>query len=249
MTKHFKNLQLLKTIGPGLLLSISLILFSSCNAQKQLIEGEEATLVKENLQYYLYFPETYENSETELFPLLLFLHGGGESGDSLAVLKKNGPPKMLVEGKQFPFMVLAPQNPHKKQWWNVRAVMQLLDTIVTHHRVDPKRIYLSGLSRGGSAAWELAVQYPDRFAALAVVCGMAPVPYASWINKDLPIWVFHGTEDRSIPFSESESMVAALKQMGYDVTFTIYEGVGHNSWEQAYQTEALYDWMMKQQLD
>ncbi|MBT8282653.1 MAG: prolyl oligopeptidase family serine peptidase, partial [Muriicola sp.] len=72
---------------------------------------------------------------------------------------------------------------------------------------------------------------------------------ASWINKDLPIWVFHGTEDRSIPFSESESMVAALKQMGYDVTFTIYEGVGHNSWEQAYQTEALYDWMMKQQLD
>jgi predicted peptidase len=249
MKNHYKISQIVKITLSRLLLCTSLILFSSCSAQKQLIEGEEETLIRENLQYYLYFPETYEEDESKLFPLLLFLHGGGESGDSLGVLKKNGPPKMLAEGKQFPFMVLAPQNPHKKQWWNVRAVMQLLDTVMTQYRVDPKRIYLSGLSRGGSAAWEMAVQYPDRFAALAVVCGMAPVPYASWINKDLPIWVFHGTEDRSIPFSESEAMVSALKQMGYDVTFTVYEGVGHDSWVQAYQTEALYDWMMKQKLD
>ncbi len=229
-----------------LFLGILFLTIQSCSAQKQLIEGEEETVLRENLQYYLYFPEDYETKEKELFPLLLFLHGGGESGDSLAVLKKNGPPKMLADGTQFPFMVLAPQNPHKKKWWNVHAVMQLLDTVIAHHRVDPKRIYLSGLSRGGSAAWDLAVQYPDRFAALAVVCGMAPVPYASWIDKDLPIWVFHGTEDRSIPFSESEMMVAALKEMGYDVTFTVYEGVGHNSWEQAYATEALYEWMVQQ---
>ena len=244
-----ENQKIDNNLSVKILIGIFLMIFSSCSAQKQLIEGEEETLIRENLQYYLYFPETYEADESKLFPLLLFLHGGGESGDSLAVLKKNGPPKMLAEGKQFPFMVLAPQNPHKKQWWNVRAVMQLLNTVLTQYRVDPKRIYLSGLSRGGSAAWEMAVQYPDRFAALAVVCGMAPVPYASWINKDLPIWVFHGTEDRSIPFSESEAMVSALKQMGYDVTFTVYEGVGHDSWVQAYQTEALYDWMMKQKLD
>jgi len=244
-----ENQKIDNNLSVKILIGIFLMIFSSCSAQKQLIEGEEETLIRENLQYYLYFPETYEADESKLFPLLLFLHGGGESGDSLAVLKKNGPPKMLAEGKQFPFMVLAPQNPHKKQWWNVRAVMKLLDTVMTQYRVDPKRIYLSGLSRGGSAAWEMAVQYPDRFAALAVVCGMAPVPYASWINKDLPIWVFHGTEDRSIPFSESEAMVSALKQMGYDVTFTVYEGVGHDSWVQAYQTEALYDWMMKQKLD
>jgi predicted peptidase len=230
-------------------LCITLCVFSSCNAQKQLIEGEELTIVKENLQYYLYYPEAYNKDSETSFPLLLFLHGGGESGDSLSVLKKNGPPKMLAEGKQFPFLVLAPQNPHKKQWWNVRAVMQLLDTIVAHNRVDPKRIYLTGLSRGGSAAWELAVQFPDRFAAMAVVCGMTPLPYASWINKDMPIWVFHGTEDQSIPFSESEAMVKELKRMGHEVTFTVYEGVGHDSWVQAYQTEALYTWFMEQQLD
>ncbi len=221
-------------------------MLNGCSAQKQIIEGEEETVVTENLQYYLYYPENYEKDIDKSFPLLLFLHGGGESGDSLAILKKNGPPKLLAEGKQFPFLVLAPQNPHKKQWWNVRAVMQLLDTIVAHNRVDPKRIYLTGLSRGGSAAWELAVQYPSKFAAMAVVCGMTPVPYASWIDKNMPIWVFHGTEDASIPFSESESMVKVLKNMGYDVTFTAYEGVGHDSWVQAYTTEALYEWFMKQ---
>jgi predicted peptidase len=232
-----------------IVLFICLVILQACNAQKQLIEGEELTVVTEKLQYYLYFPKDYDKDSETSFPLLLFLHGGGESGDSLAVLKKNGPPKMLAEGKQFPFMVLAPQNPHKKQWWNVRAVMQLLDTIVANHKVDPKRIYLTGLSRGGSASWELAVQYPDRFAAMAVVCGMTPLPYASWINKKMPIWVFHGTKDTSIPFSESEEMVKKLKRIGYDVTFTVYEGVGHDSWVKAYQTEALYDWFMKQQIE
>jgi predicted peptidase len=91
------------------------------------------------------------------------------------------------------------------------------------------------------------VQYPEKFAAMAVICGMAPLPYASWIDKNMPIWVFHGTEDQSIPFSESEHMVNALKRMGYDVTFTVYEGVGHDSWVPAYNTEALYEWMVKQQ--
>jgi predicted peptidase len=225
-----------------------LVLLQGCSAQSNLIEGEEETITKETLRYYLYYPEGYEEHQNEKFALLLFLHGGGEAGGTITELTSNGPPKLLEEGKKFPFLVLAPQNPHKKQWWNTRAVMQLLDTIVANNRVDRKRIYLTGLSRGGGAAWELAVQYPDRFAAMAVVCGMAPLPYASWINKDMPIWVFHGTEDQSIPFSESENMVARLKSMGYNVKFTRYEGVGHNAWEQAYTDDSLYDWFTSQKL-
>ena len=223
-----------------------LLSIQSCSAQSQLIADEKETVSVENLQYYLYFPKGYEETESEKFPLLLFLHGGGEAGGTLEDLKTNGPPKLLAEGKEFPFLILAPQNPYKRKWWNTRAVMQLLDTIIETNRVDIDRIYLSGLSRGGSAAWELAVQYPDKFAALAVVCGMTPVPYAAWINKELPIWVFHGTEDKSIPISESEDMVTKLKEMGYDVTFTRYEGVGHNAWVRAYNTEELYEWLMKQ---
>ena len=204
------------------------------------------TVVFESLSYYLYFPKDYKSEKNKKFPLLLFLHGGGESGDSLSTIKSNGPPKLIVEGKQFPFLILAPQNPYKMKWWNTRAVAQLLDTIVENNRVDKNRIYLTGLSRGGSAAWEMAVQYPNKFAAMAVVCGMTPLPYASWINKDLPIWVFHGDQDKSIPISESVNMVDKLKVMGYNVKFTIYEGVGHNSWENAYTNEALYSWFVKQ---
>ncbi|QCW99628.1 alpha/beta hydrolase [Aggregatimonas sangjinii] len=233
----------------NLALLVVLFLMQGCASQStsQLIDSELVTLVEEKLSYYLYYPKGYETNEAEKFPLLLFLHGGGESGDTLTAIKKNGPPKLIVSGKEFPFLILAPQNPNKNKWWNTRAVSQLLDSIVANNRVDEKRIYLTGLSRGGGAAWEMAVQYPEKFAAMAVVCGMTPVPYASWINRKMPIWVFHGEEDESIPISESETMVERLLAMGYDVRFTRYPGVGHDSWVKAYNTDELYDWFMAQE--
>ncbi len=238
--KYFSNIKLY--------LLLLLVFAQGCSAQKNpvLIDDVMETSVMETLNYYLYFPEDYEPNSEEKYPLLLFLHGGGESGDSLVAVKRNGPPKLITQGKKFPFLILAPQNPYQNKWWNTRAVKQLLDSIVTNNNVDTKRIYLTGLSRGGGAAWEMAVQYPNTFAAMAVVCGMAPLPYASWINKEMPIWVFHGEDDKSIPVSESDTMVARLKQMGYNVKFTRYPGVGHNSWIQAYETEELYDWFVAQ---
>lgn len=228
---------------------MGLFCLQSCSAQSKslLVDAEKETVIKEKLSYYLYYPQGYVSNPDKKFPILLFLHGGGESGGNLPALKKNGPPKLIVEGKQFPFLILAPQNPFEKKWWNVRAVNQLLDSIVANNRVDRNRIYLTGLSRGGGAAWEMAVQYPEKFAAMAVVCGMTPVPYASWIDKEMPIWVFHGEEDKSIPISESEEMVKALKKGGHHVRFTRYPGVGHNSWIQAYATEELYEWFMEQE--
>lgn len=230
------------------LIFFGIVLFQGCSAQSssRLIDSSFETVTKEEYQYYLYFPENYDVKKDEKFPLLLFLHGGGESGGDLEEIKTNGPPKLIAEGKQFPFLILAPQHPHPKQWWNTRALIQLLDTVVTNNHVDKNRIYLTGLSRGGGAAWELAVQYPEKFAAMAVVCGMTPVPYASWVDKNMPIWVFHGTEDKSIPISESEEMVKKLKSMGHDIQFTKYEGVGHNSWEKAYTTDELYEWFIEQ---
>lgn len=223
-----------------------LFLFISCEGQSQLVKGSLETVSTENLQYYLYYPAGYAKSPNEEFGLLVFLHGGGESGGVLEEVKKNGPPKMMAEDYPFPFLVLAPQNPHKKKWWNINAVNQLVDAIVANNNVDPKRIYLTGLSRGGSAAWDLAVQYPDKWAALAVVCGMAPVPYAHWIPKELPIWVFHGDEDPVIPVAESDAMVEKLKSMGNTIKYTRYKGVGHNSWDKTYAMDELYLWMAKQ---
>lgn len=225
-----------------------ILLLQSCAAQKNLLEGEQEVLFSQHLQYYLYYPDNYFSEEDQDFGLLLFLHGGGESGQELNELKKHGPPKMMADGYPFPFLVLAPQNPYEKQWWDIRVVNTLLDSIVENNRVDKKRIYLTGLSRGGSAAWEMAVQYPNKFAALAVVCGMAPTPYAHWLNKEMPIWVFHGVEDKVIPVSESDTMVEKLKEMNFDVQYSRYEGVGHNSWSRAYADDELYQWMNRQKL-
>jgi predicted peptidase len=236
-------------MGKVKLFLLGIVFSQSCSPQQNLTNGSQKIERSERVQYYLYHPDAYFVDEDKDFGLLLFLHGGGESGQELTELKKHGPPKMMAEGYPFPFLVLAPQNPHEKQWWDVRAINQLLDSIVENNRVDKKRIYLTGLSRGGSAAWEMAVQYPNKFAALAVVCGMAPVPYAHWLDKEMPIWVFHGVEDAVIPVTESDAMVRKLKEMGFQVKYDRYDGVGHNSWIRAYTTDELYTWLAEQKLN
>ncbi len=228
-----------------------LLLFTNCASQTRgvLLDSVMETSVKEKLNYYLYYPEDYLKSKNKKFPILLFLHGGGEAGAELGEIKRSGPPKLITDGKSFPFLILIPQNPYQKKWWNTRAVKQLLDSVIGDNRVDTNRVYLTGLSRGGGAAWEMAVQYPDTFAAMAVVCGMTPVPYASWINKKMPIWVFHGENDESIPIQESETMVSKLKEMGHDIRFTRYPNTGHNAWTKAYATDELYQWFLRQKLN
>ena len=179
--------------------------------------------------------------------LLVFLHGGGEAGD-LNEVKSSGPPKALVDGTEFPFMVVAPQNPHKKQWWNVEVLQQLVLELINTYNIDKQKIYLYGLSSGAHAAWSLAINYPDTYAALMVVCGMAPTPYAHWLNKDLAIWVFHGAKDQIIPVQESDDMVAKLNSLGYNVNYTRYKNVAHQAWVPAYKTEGLYNWFANQKL-
>ena len=223
-----------------------LFILNSCGGQPNLIEDVQRTSLEEDLRYYLYYPSDYEDRTDHQFPLLLFLHGGGEAGGRLEDLQISGPPKMIVDGKEFPFLILAPQHPYKRKFWNTEAVMQLLDTVVANNRVDSRRIYLTGLSRGGSAAWNMVVQYPRVFAALAVVCGMTPVPYASWIDKELPIWVFHGEDDPVISVTESELMVEKLREMDYEVKFTKYPDTGHDAWTKAYNNEDLYTWFVQQ---
>lgn len=213
-----------------------------------LLDNEIETTVKENLKYYVYYPPSYKLDKEKKFPLLLFLHGGGEVDENFDKKDRIPPPKLILEGKEFPFLILAPQNSFAKKWWNTRAVKQLLDSVVLNNRVDRNKVYITGLSRGGSAAWEMAVQYPETFAAMAVVCGMAPTPYASWMNKKMPIWVFHGEDDSIIPVQESENMVNKLKELGYEVKFTKYKQVGHDAWSKAYATKELYDWLMNQSL-
>lgn len=144
--------------------------------------------------------------------------------------------------------VTCPLNRFERGFWDLRALDYLLDSLSAKLPIDPSRIYLTGSSRGGLGAWTLAMQYPDRFAALVSVCGAVPHPYHVWIPDDLPLWIFHGVDDEAIPTSETFMMLDLLRsrhERTADTKVTIYEGVGHEAWERAYGEEALYRWMMQ----
>lgn len=203
---------------------------------------------KVDMQYLLYLPKSYETDTTVSFPLLLFLHGSGESGDNIEKVKTHGPPKLIDNGTEFPFIVLSPQNPDINKLWDDNAIILLLDNIQKNYRVDSKRIHIAGLSRGAYGVWQVAIQNPTRFASLVAICGVAPGFYVKWL-KNLPIWVFHGEDDDVIPVSESDNVVKELQDNGQNVRYTRYPNTGHDAWTQTFDNPELLKWMLEQSLE
>lgn len=200
------------------------------------------------LKYLLYLPPQYETSK-EKWPLMLFLHGAGERGDDIEKVKVHGPPKLIAkEGKTFPFVVVSPQCPENGGWpgeLQLDALDGLLDDIVSRYRVDKDRIYLTGLSMGGFGTWQLAFRYPDRFAALAPICGRGDPKKVERL-KHVPVWVFHGAKDKAVPLKDSQEMVDALKKAGAEPKFTVYPNADHDSWTATYNAPAFYEWLLAQ---
>jgi predicted esterase len=194
-------------------------------------------------QYVADVPRLHLNTDPPL-PVLLCLHGSGERGDDLAAVRTHGPPKLVAAGKEFPFLVVAPQCP-AGEWWNARQLIDVLDDVATKHRIDPDRIYLTGISMGGYGVWELAAEYPDRFAAIVPICGAGGPADAEQL-KNLPTWAFHGMQDHDVPFNRTIEMVTALKKVGGRVRFTPYPDLGHDCWTRTYDNPQLYEWLLKQ---
>jgi len=206
-------------------------------------EFEREITVTARYKYLLALPAGYEKG-TERWPLMLFLHGAGESGADLAKVTAHGPPKLIAENtREFPCIVVSPQSPGRG--WNPDYLGGLLDDLCERYRVDPDRIYLTGLSMGGYGTWMLAAAQPNRFAAIVPICGGGNPDDAAKI-KDLPTWVFHGAQDRTVKLENSEKMVNALKDVGSDVKFTIYPEAGHDSWTETYANPELYTWLFAQ---
>ena len=196
------------------------------------------------MQYLLYLPPAYGSSDNE-WPLLLFLHGAGERGDDLELVKVHGPPKMIAQGKDFPFVVISPQCP-EGEIWSIETLHALINEVVETHRIDKSRIYVTGLSMGGYGSWGLAYTYPDLFAAAVPICGGGE-PEKAPLMKEIPTWVFHGAKDTAVPLQRSQEMVDALKATGGDVRFTVYPEAGHvGAWENAYGDPELWEWLAKQ---
>ena len=198
------------------------------------------------VKYVVYVPKDY--SPEKPLPAILFLHGAGEQGDDG---KKQaevglGSAIRLAEDK-WNYIVMFPQKPKGKGGFmdHEKLILDIVEKTRKEYKVDDKRLYITGLSMGGFGTWSLIAKYPDIFAAAAPVCGGGNPADAPKI-KDLAIWNFHGDKDNAVPIKKSQEMIDAIKTAGGTPKFTIYPGVGHNSWDKAYREEKLNEWFLQQ---
>jgi predicted peptidase len=180
--------------------------------------------VELTLDYLLYLPPRYASQNT--WPLLLFLHGAGERGNDIEKVKANGLPKLIEQGKQFPFIIVSPQCPAGDAWvWKLKSLCTLIDDLSAHYKVDQDRIYVTGFSMGGFGTWALAAYAPERFAAIIPICGGGEVTSVPRLKR-LPVWAFHGANDDIVPIERSREMVDALTKAQGKAMLTVYPEIG-----------------------
>jgi predicted peptidase len=244
-----------------LLLPLLLLGLSACSGFKQptaMTPGQtphKFSLERKQVlaaDYLLSLPDGYGTDPAKRWPLILFLHGAGERGTNVWLVAKHGPFKAAAAKN---FILLSPLCPAGKIW-SEDVLLALLDEIEAKYPVDTHRVYLTGLSMGGFGTWNLGLSHPEKFAAMAPICGggeTISIILAQYYDaatlanmKSLGIWAFHGGKDTTVPPDESAHMVNALKAAGCnDVKLTIYPEATHDSWTQAYADPELFAWFLK----
>jgi predicted peptidase len=197
------------------------------------------------VKYVVYVPKGYTPEKPH--PTILFLHGSGEQGsDGWKQVAQGLGSAIQWNVDKWDFLVMFPQKPQGKGGWmeHEKLVLDILEKTRKEYKVDEKRLYITGLSMGGYATWALTCKYPAMFAAAAPICGAGNPADAAKI-KDLPIWNFHGDKDTAVPIKKSEEMIEAVKAAGGNPKYTVYPGVGHNSWDKAYREEKLNEWFLQ----
>jgi len=220
-------------------------------------------------RYRLLFPAGYEDSGDKKYPLVLFLHGAGERGDDNAAQLKHGAAEFARPDRQaqYPCFVLFPQVPNEQKWvdadWSqsagkgtfpdspspaYAAALGAVKSWVDSGRVDPARVYVTGLSMGGYGTWYAAAASQDVFAAAVPICGGGDPGWAKRYHG-IPIWTFHGTEDKAVPVVRSREMIEALAAVNHEpkAIYTEYEGGGHDVWTETYRRDDLFRWLFSQQ--
>ena len=203
-------------------------------------------------------------STNELRPLVVFLHGAGErASDNLAQLAFL--PEWMVESnrlERFPCFLVAPQCPTNRVWgskhWTeqdttmseqpgdeMSALIAIIETLIASEAIDPRRVYLTGLSMGGYGTWDLAMRRPDLFAAVVPICGGGDTTRAAALAH-LPVWAWHGDRDTVVSVERSRAMIAAIRAAGGSPKYTELPGVNHDSWSPAYTSAELIPWMFEQ---
>ncbi|NOU92778.1 phospholipase [Paenibacillus sp. LMG 31456] len=199
------------------------------------------------LDYLLHLPAGYGESDHK-WPLILFLHGRGERGSDLNLLKKYGIPKLVEEQDDFPFITVSPQCPDTTLWSQENELLHaLLDDIIANYAVDENRIYVTGISMGGFGTWNVAAANPGRFAAIAPISSTGPTDKLHLL-KDVPVWVSHGGKDTTVPVEQAEALIEAHRAVGGNPKLTIYPEGGHADLVCAFTEMELYEWFLKHSL-
>ena len=194
------------------------------------------------LNYYLSLPK--DNIKNP--PMIVFLHGAGERGTQIEKVLTHAIPKYISEGMEIPAVVLCPQCPSNMVWNNlVFPLKKLIDEIADKYDVDNDRISITGISMGGFGTWDMGLNFPEYFSAIAPVCG-GGLYWRCDRLVNMPIWAFHGDIDPTVPLKNSVEMVDAVNAKGGNAKLTIFHNVDHFSWDRSYLDTKVIDWLLKQ---
>jgi len=260
------------------------------NAQTQSRVPSEPQLLRKSFhsslagserEYWLYLPRGYHDDDAR-WPAILFLHGGGERGEDLDKVLKHGPIQEVANGRDLPFLIMAPQMPSQSEgapmpkrpppwaggkrkpmirettgaeipWgplgppngWHEseQDLLAIVDATLADYHADADRVYLTGLSYGGFGCWYLAARHPERWAAVAPMCGAGELSQVAKIGQT-PLWLFQGGRDDLVLPEWSLQTADALDRAGGNVRVTVHEDLGHDCWTRAYGGQDLYDWFL-----
>ncbi len=195
--------------------------------------------------FAVYVPRNYTPDRE--WPVIVFLNGSGECGtDGQKHLAVGLAPAIMLDARGWPFIAVFPQKPEQRTAWleHDDLVQAALDKTMAAYSTDKSRVYLTGLSQGGRGTWEIGAKHPDKFAAIAPICGWGdPATLAPALAKT-PCWAFHGEKDTAVAPSGTRILIAALEKLNAPAKMTIYPEANHNSWDQAYRTEKLGEWFL-----
>lgn len=200
-------------------------------------------------RYLSYTPKEYNTDTLKKWPLIIYLHGGSRRGTDLIKLYADGIPDQLYRGREFPFIIIAPQCPEHIRWSTDNWFENLFKEVNDKYRIDTNRVYLTGFSLGGAGTWYIATKYPDKFAAIAPMSGFTS--HMDFIDNNIemlinmPIWAFHGRIDIVVPFEETERIIKKLDGKNKDLKFSVEPEAGHWINWLVYPNQELYDWFLK----
>jgi hypothetical protein len=237
------------------------IAFAFVIAQAQQANAQLTSEVTSNLIGYLqYLPDGY-NTNSNNYPVVIALHGIKERGttstdvntikNSTWTVANVGMPHYIKLGQKYPFIVIAPQLKSSYGTWPPDYVMSVINYVKTKLRIDPRRIYLTGLSLGGYGVWKTAGAYPNVFAAIAPVCsGGNDLTHACAIAaSNLPAWAFHGDADQTVSYTVDTKMINAVNNCTPKpnplAKMTIYPGLTHIIWDKVYKESGVLTWMQQ----